>query len=657
MRRSITRRTSFHAGALALSVAFAFAAGCSSEQAGTLKGGGGGDNGGADGGAGVDPPPADAPAPPFVALPAEVYVSKVKNLMTGLPPTSAEIEAVRADPGALRGLVDGWMANPNFEEKMLAFFALAFQTPAVTRQNLNDMGVPTPPQGDPAGLYANIAEMVPRTALDAMKRDLPFNQLLSTRSFMMTSALASFMAYLDRDQGALNKEAQTLYNTPTTDHPATGIPLGQSVTDKVWFADKPFANAKCADPTTTEFHSSDLLYLLYGQLRCGLTTVAVTPVMAPTDFTDWRMVEMKDATATLPAATFYDIPAMRTATSLPLAIPRAGFFMTPGFLQTWVTNKDNLYRLTTNQALIVALGISIDGTDTTVPLTGLGAAASHVQAPCVGCHQTLEPMKNYFAQSMSVQYRPQLDKTLASSTASFSLGGVTRNGGTVADLATTLASHPAFATGWTQKLLYWASSVGAEADDPELARIAQAFTDSGFKWKTLVREVMTSPLVTGSAASKTFTDREFVVSLSRRQHWGYALSKRLGLPDPFANTKSLASNIPADEFSRAAVEPALNASPGMFYRATVEAVCLKLAPRVVDGTNPVFSSATPDKAILDMVTNLVGMPDADPRQRILVDALTAHFAAAKAAGAKPGDAMQSTFTVACSSPVTAAMGL
>ncbi len=642
--------------ALTLGVAF----GCSSEESTSLRSrnpGAGGGTGGASTG-GTEGPSADDPPPPFVPLAAEVYVSKVKNLLTGLPPTSEEIRAVNGDPTKLAGLVDQWMATPNFEEKMATFFQLSFQMSPVTAASLQELGVPRPPKADYTALYANIAEMVPRTAIDAMKSGRPFNELISTRSFMMTTALASFMAYVDRDQGALGKEAHTIYNTPTATLPAGGLAAADAVAGKTWFVDQPFANAKCTDPSTTQFHASDMLALMNGQLRCGDTTIAVTPMLTAADYTDWHLVEMTDAATADTAALFYDVPTLRTATKLPLAMKRAGFFTMPGFLQTWATNKDNLYRLTTNQTLIVALGVSIDGTDSTVPLTGLGAAATHVQAPCVGCHQIIEPMKNYFRQSMSITYRPQLDKTASTEAASFSLGGVSKSGGTIADFATTLASHPAVGSGWLQKLLYWSDSVGADPTDPEFQRLAAGFAASGYKWKQLVHDVMTSPLVTGAAATATFDKREFVVSLARRQHYGYALSKRLGIADPFLGMGNLPSNIPADEFARAAVEPALNATPGMFYRASVEAVCERLAAIVVDGPAPSkYASANSDAANVDMVTNVIGLPDADSRQSILMDALKAHYAAAIAAKAKPVDALRSTFTVACSSPVTAAIGL
>ena len=46
-------------------------------------------------------------------------LAKVKGLLTGLPPTDAEVQAVQADPKALRGLVEQWTATPQHTAKML----------------------------------------------------------------------------------------------------------------------------------------------------------------------------------------------------------------------------------------------------------------------------------------------------------------------------------------------------------------------------------------------------------------------------------------------------------------------------------------------------------------------------------------------------------
>src|ERR1051325_10687340 len=65
------------------------------------------------------PPDVVAPDP----VPPQAYVAKVKNILVGLPPTDAEVAAVVADPAALGGLVDQWMQLPEYQQKMLVFFA------------------------------------------------------------------------------------------------------------------------------------------------------------------------------------------------------------------------------------------------------------------------------------------------------------------------------------------------------------------------------------------------------------------------------------------------------------------------------------------------------------------------------------------------------
>src|SRR5947208_12156214 len=54
-------------------------------------------------------------------------LGKVKGLLTGLPPTDAEIAAVEADPAALRGMVEQWISTPEHTAKLLRFFSNAFQ--------------------------------------------------------------------------------------------------------------------------------------------------------------------------------------------------------------------------------------------------------------------------------------------------------------------------------------------------------------------------------------------------------------------------------------------------------------------------------------------------------------------------------------------------
>src|SRR5262245_64882583 len=79
------------------------------------------------------------PEIPFEPDPPMVYVAKVKNLLVGLPPTDAEVDAVIADPAALGGLIDEWMKQPEYQRKMLRFFQLAFQQTQITRASFIDI--------------------------------------------------------------------------------------------------------------------------------------------------------------------------------------------------------------------------------------------------------------------------------------------------------------------------------------------------------------------------------------------------------------------------------------------------------------------------------------------------------------------------------------
>ena len=90
---------------------------------------------------GMPPPPAtdagtDAAESPdmtqlFEAATPQSYVGKVKDILVGLPATDAEIAAVANDPNALAGLIDGWIAQPQFELRAEDFFRNAFQQNSV----------------------------------------------------------------------------------------------------------------------------------------------------------------------------------------------------------------------------------------------------------------------------------------------------------------------------------------------------------------------------------------------------------------------------------------------------------------------------------------------------------------------------------------------
>src|SRR5262249_7418133 len=159
----------------------------------------------------------------------------------------------------------------------------------------------------------------------------------------------------------------------------------------------------------------------------------------------------------------------------------------------------NQMRVTTHQALIVATGSSIDGTDTTYPPGTPGIDMTHAaDAACFGCHKILDPTRSIFSATWSWNYHGQLDGTWSGQPGVFAFRDVIQPVKTVADFGATLASHPLVATGWVQKLCYYFNSAPCDDGDPEFQRLASAFQASNYAWSALVKAVATSPLTTNA---------------------------------------------------------------------------------------------------------------------------------------------------------------
>src|SRR5205814_7680582 len=88
---------------------------------------------------GMNPTNPGAPPPvPFEPIEARAYAGKVMDLLTGQPLAGDELAALTANPKALRGLIDKWMAMPGFRDKMMTFFARAFQQTQLDPTDLED---------------------------------------------------------------------------------------------------------------------------------------------------------------------------------------------------------------------------------------------------------------------------------------------------------------------------------------------------------------------------------------------------------------------------------------------------------------------------------------------------------------------------------------
>jgi hypothetical protein len=630
-------------------------------------------------------------------LPPPVALGKVKTLLTGLPPTAAELQAVQADPVALRALVDGWMGTPEFRARMLTFFQQAFQQTQTDVADYVDM-LGRGPTGSEHGrlLVRSIEESFARTVLAMVEQGRPFTETVTTDTFMLNPPLMSLLAMLDalpRDENLklIRKEVWPLARFPgfklvrtQNPDPVSGlprpIPFEETIDPAspnfgVFFDPTPYPGTDrpaCLEPQVIMGPNAfvELGDMLWGRRpgNCG-TTVSQ---FRPEDFEAWRPVRIRPPAAGEERTLFWDLPRFRDPATreLVLATPRIGFFTTLAFFANWPTNTSNASRVTANQALIVGLGRSFDDRDVTVQLSETSVDALHVQpgTVCFGCHQTLDPMRDFFRHSYNVSYFQQLAPELVPATATFTVdGSAPVVGRGIATFARALAAHPRFAPAWTQKMCQFANSEPCQPGDPELQRIAGAFRDSGFDFRVLVRELFSSPLVTFARSTRTAETTGTVISIARRESLCALLSNRLGLPDVCELTAPrrtrpgrLSLAIPGGGYGRGEESPLLPHDPNLFFASATDNLCQLLAGRLVDGppaTPGRWTSAGVPEAVGDFVHTVMGLPPGDPRAEPMRQLLDQHHSDALAAGANPTQALRSTFIVACASPFTLALGL
>jgi hypothetical protein len=651
---------------------------------------------------------ADGSALQFQAVAPAAYVAKVKNLLVGLPPTDDEVKACEADATRLKGLIDGWIAMPEYAQKMKTFFELAFQQTQVSIIDFADQAYPK--QADPNGstsplLVENARESFARTVLELVSGGQPLTDAMTTQTFMMTPALMEFYAFLDAwqvdDAGKVTDRFRLANPSLTlTVGAASGpIPLSETLDPNSpnymhWYDPDvtklaALYGAACGqDPIVYPASAMTLHWLILGSLDgrknptagavpCGqYGGSAMAPQLTADDFKTWKMVTTRPPARGEAPTKFYDLATLRSSTELVLQVPRIGFFSTPAFFANWQTNTSNQARVTANQALIVATGAAVDGTDPTVPSSTPGLDATHAsQGACFVCHRTLDPTRSVLGATYSWNYHDQTDSTFVGQTGLFAFQGVTKPVSTIADFGNVLAQHPLFASAWAQKLCYYANSSPCEPTDPEFQRVVGVFQSSNYSWNALVRELLASPLTTYASATKTTTDNGGVVAVSRRDHLCAALDNRLGFADVcglLVQTKAsvqnvipeIVSGLPSDGYGRGAVAPVLPNQPTLFYRAGTENICEAVAQLVIDvpAKNQVpnvkqWSSAQPDAAIADFVQTIMALAPSDSRSAPAQALLKSHFASGMQSGASASDALKSTFTAACLAPSAVGIGL
>jgi hypothetical protein len=640
----------------------------------------------------------------FQPVPPRVYVAKVKNILVGLAPTDAEVRAVEAAPDALGALVDRWMRLPQYRQKMMRFFELAFQQTQVNANDFSDQVYGQLGANDATTplLLQNATESFARTMVELTAQGRPLSDAMTTRQLMMTTALKELYAFLDTweiDNGG------AVYDHFRDTHRHVGIvveasqgpiPIAQTLDPASpnymhWYNPDVATEQRLPqcreDPVTLRASAVSLHYLLLGTLDgrrlasrfyCPMVHgTPKAPQLAAADFGDWTMVTLRPPKPGERTTVFYDLPALRATKELVLSVPRVGFFSTPAFFANWQTNISNQMRVTIHQALIVATGSSIDGSDRTRAATTPGLDAAHAnEGACLSCHRILDPTRSIFAATWSWNYHNQIDAKWTGEPGLFAFRGVIAPVKNVIEFARVLAEHPLVGSAWAQKLCYYVNSAPCDEEDPEFKRIVRLFRRSNDSWNTLVKALVTSPLTTYADDTDSIAKNGEVVAVSRRDHLCATLNARLGFADvcgldalgkqaSATTIPAIVSGLPSDAYGRGAEAPILPNQPTLFFVAGTENICESIAARVIDapaGSLPPdvkhWSSSQPNAAIIDFVSQLMALSPADARAAPAKTLLAAHFAAAlRQPGMTPTDALRSTFVVACQAPSTISIGL
>jgi len=701
--------------------------------------------------------PTGQPVLPHEAVQIRAYLRKVKGLLTGLAPTEEEALTVETAPdprAALRGLIEGWTSLDNaatydfFRSKLLVFFANAFQqkgfvpTEDFKLQLLENGGFDLGGRGAYADdafpkLVQNLEESFARTALAIVEAGRPFTDVLTTREHMMTTALMSLYLQIENpnerrfgnnDDVVPFTWSLDLTRADGSQDPATPgvvIPLEETLDSAnaryLVFDDAPpvIQSYGDIDPACVLDLKPMQNYSILFQRLFGNTPEAPfdadvqcddhgsLPYYTAQDLSDWRPVTITDLTTT-PRIEMYDLPTLRAANALGLAMPRVGFATTPAYLALWNTNDSNQHRVTANQALLVALGQALTAETEISPVNTVGLDPEHSpdsNPECYGCHKILDPMRQFWASYFDFNDRNDFPTRnrfsgggsnprpeVPGGVVAFAnvnqegvtmedfgtlLAGVTDTRADVADEALRVVSR--FAASFAQKLCYYADSAACGESDPEFRRVVVAFQDSGFDFRVLVHELFSSPLVTGATPTLTFEQRNAMVSIVRRDQLCDQLSNRLGKTDlcalhtalPYTNgfgggqdspyeaqrgMLRLSGSLPSDGFSRGSEVPVTSTEPTLFYRAASELMCEALATQVVDVENAPFTSGNVPVSIDFMVQMVIGYTAGDPHYASAVAILQEHYDLALD-GNSPTEALQSVFALACQSPTTLSFGL
>jgi hypothetical protein len=754
-----------------------------SSGGGSTNGSGGSTATGSGGNGNVDAGGVTVKPTTFTPALAGPSCRKIKDLLVGMPCTDADVNAVvTMGPAGLQQLIISWMTDPTFQPqfqgKMIPFFRNLFQQVGFTPtqdfkpQLLENGGFDFGPLGTGAvgddvyfRLVKNLQDSFAMTAWQMVKEGTePFSDVLTTKKFMMTTGLLSLYTQIEmpNDQpynfsGGANTTTKLQWKL---DYVNT-IPLADSLNPSspnymVFDDEKPtsssgfllqptcqgvgdmvgtpktvvtFGGASSggfSNPTGGYAQLFQRLigytprYPFLGQPDCW--EHPSKPYMNDSDVSDWRWVTIMPKTSADAYIQPYDLPALRLASTIKLAMPRVGFYTTPAFLALWNTNDSNQHRVTMNQTLLAALGQSFTSDNNLTPLSEVGLASTHTtnSGECYGCHKSLDPMRMFFGNQYDFNDRNDFvanpfsgsqpnPRPTGALQAGFAFADVNwaapSSGTSLSDLGPLLLQAtdqdttdaggplPLFALSVAQQLCFWGNSSACSPSDPTFRGVVANFVSSKYNFPSLVKELFSSALMTGAAATATYPadsagNATVPISISRQAHLCAALSNRMGVSDVCAlqtavptsaqsTTLTIAGSVAADAFSRGSQTPVAPAYPDLFYRAATEELCENVAKLVVDATGGPYTSSTTscangDGLLTKFVEQVMGLNPSDSLHEGALSILENHCAmAAKVKTTTTGggfgggttstsaqtNAVRSTFVLACESPSSLGIGL
>ena len=513
-------------------------------------------------------------------VPVITSVNKVKSFLVGEAVTNDELIAATSESGLLdeavlkNQLIDSWLNDAEFEPKFLNRITEFLEISLQQRQLANNQY--RPQLGNIRGqnsninsnmMDSNLQEMFVRTALDIIENDKDYRGVVTTREWMMTTATLAALVYADSPRSVNRADFKTI--------------LG----------------------------------------------------LEAQHYEDWNLVEIRQGSE---SATFsYDADfvsqmsaIVENGDSIDLLAPRVGFFNSIVFMHTWETNSSNQFRLNLSQTFLAALNVGFQIADTTPEnnLSNLDDTHAEPGSDCFACHRMIDPARNVFLNSYDVD-RQRTKTTMGDLQGDFAFQGVSEEVQTMDDFAELVANHPRFSLGLTEKLCHWANGTECTNTD-ELERVAQVFVDSGHNFKTVIKELFSSSIVT--AASITLQEGSLdTVSYARqrllcenfearikqiREGYGYSVldetSNRVDICRG-GQPATLSGALPIDGYQRGVAALDVSIATDPFHSLTLDGFCSQTAPRVVGGQDDrTFKTGEPEaEQIEKLVQYIMGIPE------------------------------------------------